>query len=122
MKRRRRHGHAKENPSGTTFLVIGGGLALVGVAAYFIFRKPAATTPAVTGGSTTPQLPAASAAPQLPAGRPFGDPADQNSIAHACNVAWRLNSLGHPVEAKFWADKCAAGGGTVPSSNAQQYT
>ena len=113
MKRRR----AQENPSTQTVLVIGGGLALVGVAAYLYFKNkaPAATTPAVTA--------AASTLPQLTTGsQPFGNPADSNSVAYACNTAWKLTALGHPKEAAYWAPKCTAGGGTIPTSAAQQYT
>lgn len=103
-KRRRR----KENPSTAAILIIGGGVALLGAVAYFLFK------------SKSPQ--AGSQAPQLPPGRPLGDPGDSNSTAYACNIAFRLNAIGHPHEAAGWADKCTAGGGTVPATASQIYT
>jgi hypothetical protein len=112
--RRRRRSHVQENPSTTTVLAIGAGVALLGVAAFFMLRKPTAPTP-------PPQV-VASNAPQLPPGRPFGDPADGNSVAHACNVAWQLTAIGHPTQAAVWAQKCIAAGAVVPNSAAQQYT
>lgn len=51
----------------------------------------------------------------------LGDPNDGNSIAYACNTAWRLNALGHPEQAASWAARCQAGGGSVPSSSSGQY-
>jgi hypothetical protein len=110
MKRRR----ARENPTTGTWLAIGGGAALLGVAAYFMFRKPAATT------TTTPALTAAAAAPTGGATRPLGDPADPNSVAYACEMAYKLANA-HPstagarkLRATNWAyynAKCTAGGG-----------
>jgi len=53
MKRKRK---AKANPSGTTWLVLGGGIAIVGVAAYFLLKPQTPAAPAVTAGAQAPQL------------------------------------------------------------------
>jgi hypothetical protein len=90
-----------------TLLVVGGGLALLGVGVYFLM-KPAATNSSVKAA--------------LPHNPSFGDPNDSNSVAFACNACFKLNAIGHPNEAAFWGQKCTAGGGTVPTSAAQQYT
>jgi hypothetical protein len=107
MKRRRRQAkEAKENPSTATVVAIGGGIALLSVAAYFLFKSNAPT-------ATAPPVAAASPAPQLPPN--LGDPNDPNSVAYSCAAAWRLNRLGHPHEAAVWIQRCTAGGGTVPT-------
>jgi hypothetical protein len=95
-----------------TLLVVGGGLALLGVGVYFLM-KSAPTNAAATSGSVKATL------PHNPS---FGDPNDSNSIAFACNTCFKLNAIGHPNEAAFWGQKCTAGGGAVPTSAAQQYT
>jgi hypothetical protein len=103
-------GRGRENPSTTTVLVIGGGLALVGVAAYFILRKPASSTP--------PQVSTSAPAPQLP---PAGGSAvvytanDGTTYTrdHACQVAQQLAAIGHQREADFWAKLCTDNGGVV---------
>jgi hypothetical protein len=88
-------------------VAIGGGIAILSVAAYFLFKSNA---PAVTPPAT--QV-AANSAPQLPPN--LGDPNDPNSVAYSCAAAWRLNRLGHPHEAAVWIARCTAGGGTVPT-------
>jgi hypothetical protein len=108
QQRRRR---ARKNPSTqtTTLLIAGGGLALLGVGVYLFTKKPAAASTTTTAITATGP-------------RPFGDPADMLSVAHACNTCWKLNALGHPREAAAWCTKCTAGGGVVPQSAAQLYT
>jgi hypothetical protein len=111
MKRRRRH--AKKNPATSTWIALGVGAGLVGIAVYLMV-KPTAPT----GSGSQKALPP----PDKSKPRPFGDPADVNSVAHACNTAWTLTQLGHSKEAAFWAQKCAAGGATVPTSSTDQFT
>jgi hypothetical protein len=111
----RRHAHtprrrAAENPSGS-ILVIGAGVALLGVAAYFMLRKPAAAAP-------TPQVAATSAPPQLPPASSaiiYTDPVSGTgyTLAQACANAQTLTRIGHPTEAAVWANICRAHGGTV---------
>lgn len=101
---KRRSRKSRENPSVATWAVLGLGAAAVGVGIYFLVKPSSSST---------------DSAKQL---RPFGDPTDGNSIAYACNAAWRLNAIGHPREAAPWAAKCTGGGGTVPTSNAGVYT
>lgn len=95
----RRRARAKKNPSTGAIVVVGVGVALLGIGAYFLLKKPAADQAA--SQAPTPQLPA------------LGDPNDPNSIAYACKTATMLTRIGHPREAAAWAAKCTAGGGTV---------
>lgn len=92
-----------------TLLIAGGGLAVVGLGIYFLTKKPATTSSVLSpagGGTHNPSL---------------GDPADQNSVAFACNTCFKLRAIGHPNEAASWCQKCTAGGGTVPTSASQMY-
>lgn len=85
------------------------GFAALGLAAWYLFGR--------SSSSSSSAQTAMAAAP-----RRFGDPADPNSVAHACNVASRLYALGHPREAASWASACQNGGGTVPPDAAHYYT
>ena len=75
-----------ENPSGTTILVIGAGVTLLGVAAYFMFKKPTATT-------QTAALAPIQAAPQLP-----GASLPATANVQAASNAVALMKLGHQAE------------------------
>lgn len=103
MKRRAR---ARANGGGE-ILIIGGALAALGIGAYFLFKPAASSTVAIKGGTPAP--------PQL------GSPTDSNSVAYACNTAWKLTALGHPNQAAVWVTKCTQGGGAVPQAASQQY-
>jgi hypothetical protein len=94
MKRRRRH--AKENPNYLPWLVIGGGVALLGVGVYFLTKPAAVTT---------------DAAKALPP-------------PNECDTARRLYALAatHPntptgaferIQGDRWAAVCRQKGGTV---------
>lgn len=83
-KRMSKANRGKPNPSGTTILVIGAGVALLGVAAYFMMKKPTSTA--------APQI-TASNAPQLTAGTL---PATAN--VQAASTAIALMKLGHQAE------------------------
>lgn len=102
----------RKNPSTGGIVVIGVGVALLGVGAYFLFRKPAGATVNQTTSSAPNQLPPASK---------LGSGTDPNSVAYACNTAWKLTALGHSTQAAPWASKCQAGGGTIPQAASQQY-
>ncbi len=115
MKRRR----AKKNPSTGVVLAIGGGVALLGVAAYFLM-KPAASAPGQALNKAPNQAALNQPPPNQPAqlppaqtGRQFGDPNNATTVAFACNQCARLNSIGHTQEALFWGGKCTAGGGNI---------
>jgi hypothetical protein len=85
MKRsKKRLSRARENPSGTTILVIGAGVTLLGVAAYFLMKKPTTAATPQVAASQAPQL----QAPSLPAGA---------NIAAATNAV-HLMRLGHQAE------------------------
>ena len=87
------------------------GLAVLGLGAWYLFGRSAkpASAPAATDTFGAPS-------------RPFGDPANVSSVAHACNAAWRLGAVGQTKPAASWASVCTAGGGTVPTDAAHQYT
>lgn len=85
------------------------GLAAVAIGAWWLLGR----------GGAVPQATDKVAAPRT---RPFGDPGDMQSVAYACNTAWKLTRLGHPIEARAWAATCASGGGRVPTSDPEQYT
>jgi hypothetical protein len=107
MARRRKR--ARDNPGLDTWLVIGAGVALLGGAAYVIF-KPAATTGATTAAALTGGLPA-STGPNIPAAT-----ADLN----VCQAATRLyaiananpSDIGSATSAAAYAAQCTAAGGT----------
>ena len=84
-------------------------LAGAGAAAWYFYGRQAAASPALDKSTGTPS-------------RPFGDPADPGSVANACNAAFRVTRLGHPMQAAPWLQICQAGGGTVPQTADQQYT
>jgi hypothetical protein len=102
MKRRR----AKENPSTTTVLVIGAGLALAGIAAYYYYSV-----------SKAAGLQAGSKAPQLTQGGAAIVYTDANGKTYtrdyACQTAQQLVAIGHATEAAFWAKLCTDNGGVV---------
>lgn len=105
MRSRRSHRKAKPNPKTTNVLVIGGGLALVALGAYFFFKPKS--------GSTTAAL-----APSPSAGGSMIVYTDPNTGAqytrdHACQVARQLTAIGRPAEAASWAKLCTQNGGTV---------
>jgi hypothetical protein len=99
----------RKRASATTWVALGVGAAALGIGAYFLLK------PSTAAAGATKAL-----APSQP--RPFGDPADMSSTAWACNTAWKLLALGHPREAAAWAQKCTAGGATVPTNAAGQFT
>jgi hypothetical protein len=116
MKRRRR---ARVNPAHNIvpWLVVGGGLALLGVGVYFL-TKPAAA--ASTAGATKALGPATyignsgSSGPggqvvigHLPDGSPF-------TRDWAAEQVCKLRALGHSAQAQPWADAVTANGGTLP--------
>jgi hypothetical protein len=101
---------AQSNPSGTTWALLAVGAAAVGIGAYFLLKPSSPTS------DTSKALPGPSSS------KPFGDPNDQNSIAYACNTAWKLHKLGHDKEAMSWGGRCSQGGATVPQADSQMYT
>lgn len=101
----RRRGRARKNPSAGVWIALAAGAAALGAGVYFLTKSSSSTS--------TPQLTQSKA--------PVGSASDSNSVAYACNAAWRLNALGHTAEAAYWVSKCNAGGGVVPTSAAQQY-
>jgi len=106
--------------SGPTILILG----VLGLGAWYLWgRKGTQLTaqplPAATDASTAPPGPAVRNLTAL--ANPVGVASDPNSIAYACNAAWRLGALGHPAQAAPWISKCTAGGGTVPTSANSQY-
>jgi hypothetical protein len=119
MMTMRRRGRSKANPSMTTLAVLGGGLALLGIGVYFATRSSSTSQ---QSSDQSKQSSDASKAPPPPGGRPFGDPADQNSVAYACNACRKLLNVGQTAEAAVWQQKCVAGGGTVPPSMSTLYT
>lgn len=110
-----RRGRAKENGSTGTWLVLGGGLALLGIGVYLVTRSSSSASTSTTTALAPPPGGGVKA-PQL------GSPTDPNSTAYACNACFKLNAIGHPTEAAYWAQKCTAGGGTIPTSASQMYT
>lgn len=87
--------------------------AALGIGAYYLITRSASSAAPASSSAAT----ALARAP-----RPFGDPTDRNSVAYACNAAYRLTSVGRTREAASWIPTCTAGGGTVPTTASQQYT
>ena len=97
----------KENPSTTTWLVLGGGLAIAGVAAYFLLKPPMASATA------------AAAAPQLTAGLPA------SANLQAAQSATRLLLLNGPAEAspaRVWLQTFQSSIGLNPTGQLDQTT
>lgn len=90
-----------------TLMIIGGGLALVGVGIYFLTRPSAPTTSApalpittTSGGSVVV----------------YTDPASGQTYTRdqAAAVACRLKAIGHPAEAASWVALVTQHGGVLP--------
>ena len=110
MKRRR--SRARENPGVGIWLAIGGGVALLGGAAYFLFK------PAPTAGSTNALALTGSNPASTGANIPMAT-ADLN----VCQAATRLyaiananpSDIGSAASAAGYAAQCTAAGGTFTS-------